>query len=130
MKPARFATTLAAGLLAIAPSGLTAGTLSTEVEGFRAELTSSPEGPRAGQETTYTVRLLDRRGAPVHAAKVTLGGRMGDGMTVLTPLRASAEAGLYGGRLLFTMEGTWQLTLRVTLQSRRFELPLTERVGR
>ncbi len=49
---------LAAGLLAIASTQGTAGSLSTEVEGFRAELTSTPQTPRAGQETTYSLYLI------------------------------------------------------------------------
>ncbi len=130
MKRARCVAAVAAALLVIAPSDLVAGHLSAEVEGFRAVLTSSPERPRAGQETVYSVRLLDHRGAPVGAARVTLRGRMGDGMIVLTPLRPSPEPGLYRGRVLFTMEGRWDLTLRVAANDKDFELPLTELVTR
>jgi hypothetical protein len=120
----------AAALLAVAPSGVTAGNLSLAVEGFRAELTSRPGTPTVGQETAYSVRLFDRHGAPVRDATVVLGGRMSDGMTVLSALRPSTEPGLYSGRVLFTMEGRWDLTLRVAAHGKRFELALPELVTR
>jgi hypothetical protein len=76
------------------------------------------------------VRLVDRAGQPVTGAQVTLQGGMADGMSVVAPLRPAEQAGVYRGRILFTMEGTWELMLRVTRDGKRFELPLTERVGR
>lgn len=51
-------------------------------------------------------------------------------MSVVAPLRPAPEPGIYRGRVLFTMEGRWELTLRVTREGKRFELPLTERVER
>ena len=109
---------------------LQAGTLSDEVDGVRVELSSSPTRPGAKGETEYLVRLVDRAGQPITGAHVTLRGGMADGMSVVTPLRAAEQAGVYRGRVLFTMEGTWELTLRVARDGKRFELPLTERVGR
>jgi hypothetical protein len=61
-------------------------------------------------------------------AGVTLVGRMPDGMTVVAPLRAAPEPGIYRGQVLFTMEGRWELTLRVRTQGKAFELALTEQV--
>jgi hypothetical protein len=55
---------------------------------------------------------------------------MADGMSVVAPLRVSEDPGIYRGRVLFTMEGRWELTLRVVRGGKRFELPLTEHVGR
>jgi len=66
----------------------------------------------------------------VTGAQITLRGRMADGMSVVAPLRPAPEPGMYRGRVLFTMEGSWELTLRVDRQGKRFELPLTESVGR
>jgi hypothetical protein len=55
---------------------------------------------------------------------------MADGMTVLAPLRPSGEPGMYRGRVLFMMEGRWDLTLRVAANAKHVELPLTELVTR
>jgi hypothetical protein len=74
--------------------------------------------------------LVDQAGRRVTGAQVTLRGGMADGMSVVAPLRATAEPGVYRGRVLFTMEGRWELTVRVTREGKRFELPLTEHVAR
>jgi hypothetical protein len=125
MRPRLPALVTAAWLLSVAP--LQAGALSTEVDGIKVELASKP---RTKGETEYVVRLVDRAGNPVTGAQVTLRGQMADGMSVVAPLRSAGEPGLYRGRVLFTMEGTWELTLRLTRDGKRLELPLTERVGR
>jgi len=121
---------LAGGLVAGSAADLRAGTLATEVDGVRVDLASRPEQPGTARQTEYSVRLSDAAGTPIAGARVTLGGRMADGMTVLAPLRPGREPGLYRGRVLFTMKGPWELTLRIAAQGRRFELPLIERVGR
>ena len=112
------------------PAELRAGNLATEVHGVRVELASRPEQPSTVRETEYSVRLSDAAGTPIGGATVTLGGRMADGMTVLAPLRPGREPGLYRGRVLFTMEGPWELMLRIAAQGKRFELSLIERVER
>jgi hypothetical protein len=109
---------------------LYAGALSREADGVRVELTSNPDRPAAKAHTEYVVRLVDRAGRPVTGAQVTLWGGMADGMSVVAPLRPSGEPGMYRGRVLFTMEGTWELRLRVAHEGKRLELPLTEHVGR
>jgi hypothetical protein len=119
-----------AGPLLAGGSRLHAGALTSEVDGIRVELTSSPSEPRNSGETEYVVRLVDQAGAPVTGAQVSLRGGMADGMSVIAPLRPSREAGVYRGRVLFTMEGRWELTLRVSREGKRLELPLTEHVGR
>ncbi len=106
------------------------GTLNADVDGVSIELTSSPERATTKDETEYVARLVDADGQPVSGARMTLHGRMGDGMTVVAPLRAASEPGIYRGRVLFTMEGKWQLTLRIVRGSKRFDLPLAERVER
>jgi hypothetical protein len=63
-------------------------------------------------------------------ARVTLTGRMADGMSTAAPLRPVGEPGVYRGEVLFTMEGRWDLTVRVVSQGRRLELTLSEAVGR
>jgi len=111
-------------------SPLDAGVLTAEVDGIRVELTSRPSRPGTDGQTDYVVRLVDGAGQPVTAAQVTLRGVMADGMSVIAPLRADREPGMYRGRVVFTMEGRWELTLRITRAGKRFELPLTEHVGR
>lgn len=111
-------------------SPLPAGILTSEVDGLRVELASNPSRPGTRDQTEYVARLVDRDGRPVTGAQVTLRGGMADGMSVVAPLRPADEAGVYRGRVLFTMEGRWDLTLRVVREGQRFELPLTEHVGR
>lgn len=78
----------------------------------------------------YTLSLREGIARPVVGAKVTLMGRMADGMTVLAPLRASSEAGMYSGRVLFTMDGEWRLTVRILQADTPLELSFAEQVAR
>lgn len=119
-------TMLVSGAVALAE----AGALSAETDGVRVELTSQPEQPRRSARTAYTLRLVDANGTPVTGAQVTLSGRMADGMSVVAPLRAAPERGVYRGAVLFTMEGPWELLVRVKSQGRQLELPLKEQVKR
>jgi hypothetical protein len=121
---------VAMALAMVAASPLEAGDLTREVDGLRVEITSRPDRPVAVGETEYVARLTDRAGQPVNGARLTLRGTMADGMSIVAPLRAIGEAGMYRGRVLFTMEGRWELTLRIAREGKRFELPLTEHVGR
>lgn len=130
MRRARLLALVTAGLLLSATSLPNAGVLTSEVDGIRVELTSSPSRPGTNGQTEYVVRLVDGTGQPVIGAQVTLRGGMADGMSVVAPMRPAVEAGVYRGRVLFTMEGRWDLTLRVAREGKRFELPLTEHVGR
>ena len=106
-----------------------AGSFRTEAEGLGVELESEPAQPVQGRETAYTLSLRDAAGRQVIGAKVTLIGRMPDGMTVLAPLRETSRAGLYSGRVLFTMEGGWRLTVRIIRTDTPLELSFTEQVG-
>ncbi len=121
---------LGAALFATPSVPVHGGTLSADVDGVHIEVTSKPERARTSGETEYIARLVDADGNPVTGARVALHGRMGDGMTVVAPLRAAIEPGIYRGRVLFTMEGRWELTLRIIRGSKRFDVSLTERVER
>jgi YtkA-like protein len=128
-------TAIVAGLLATLSSSVVvtsamAGSLMTEVNGVRVELTSAPETPVTDRKTTYAVRLVDGAGKPVTDARVTLTGRMADGMSAATPLRPAGEPGVYRGEVLFTMGGPWELTIRVVRPTGRIEIPLREEVAR
>ncbi len=114
--------------LLVSAAAAAAGTLTAHTDGVTVELTSLPEQPRTKGKTGYTLRLTDPAGSPVTGAQVTLSGEMADGMSVLAPLRAAPKPGVYRGEVLFTMEGSWELRLRVARQGRRFELPFKEQV--
>ena len=103
--------------------------LTTEVEGVRFELTSAPDPPVTDRNTAYTVRLVDAAAKAITDARVTLTGRMADGMSAATPLRAAGEPGVYRGEVLFTMAGPWDLTIRVVRPTGRVEIPLREDVA-
>lgn len=117
-------------LCALVATDVRAATLTTVVDGIRLELSSAPDPPTKAGRTAYTVRLVDSGGKPITDARVTLTGRMSDGMSAAAPLRALSEPGVYRGEILFTMEGPWDLILRVVRQGARIEVPVRERVGR
>ena len=130
MKTPAIAALLGAFSLSVIVTSATAGSLTTDVDGVRVELTSAPETPVADRKTTYTVRLVDAAGKPVSDARLTLTGRMADGMSAAAPLRPAGEPGVYRGEVLFTMEGPWDLTVRVVRKTGRVEVPLREEVVR
>lgn len=118
------------GALMAGPSSIRGAELTTDVGGVRVEVASAPAQPGTRQPTQYRLRLRQADGTPITGVKVTLRGRMADGMTVAAPLTPGPEPGIYVGRVLFTMEGTWELTLRIAGRDRAFELPLAEHVAR
>jgi hypothetical protein len=121
--------TLVGGLLWSVAVAATAASLTTEADGIRVEVKSEPETPVTARKTTYAVRLVGSTGAPVTDARVTLTGRMADGMTAAAPLRAAGD-GTYRGEVLFTMAGPWDLAIRIVREGHRFEIPLREQVAR
>ena len=130
MKTAGVVGLLAALSSSVVVTSAMGGSLTTEADGVRVELTSAPETPVTDRKTTYTVRLGDAAGKPVTDARVTLTGRMADGMSAATPLRPAGEPGVYRGEVLFTMGGAWELTIRVVRPTGRVEIPLREEVAR
>jgi hypothetical protein len=103
-----------------------ASQLSATVAGLRVELGSQPAIARAGEETSYTLRLVDSRRRPLTRAEVTLHGNMADGTPVSFPLDATSQPGIYRGKVQLTDAGPRDLRLRVVRRDRRFELPLTQ----
>jgi hypothetical protein len=130
MRPAIRVALVAALSSSVVVTSAVAGSLTTEVSGVRVDLRSAPEAPVKHQKTIYTVRLVDAAGKPVTDARVTLTGRMADGMSAAAPLRPAGEPGVYRGEVLFTMEGPWDLTIRVVRPTGRVEIPLREEVAR
>ena len=129
MRPAAVAALLGI-LCAVMATDTLAASLTTDVAGMRLELSSAPEPPEKDRKTIYTVRLSNSAGKPITDARVTLIGRMSDGMSAAAPLRALGEPGVYRGEILFTMEGPWELVVRVMRQGARHEIPIRENVGR
>ena len=111
-------------------TGAMAASLTTDIEGIRVEVQSTPERPARDRKTVYTVRLVDSAGKPVTEARVTLTARMADGMSAAAPLPSSNGPGVYRGEILFTMQGRWDLTVRVVRQTGRVEIPIREEVAR
>lgn len=107
-----------------------AGSLRTDVDGVRVELGTAPDTPVTDRKTAYMVRLADSSGKPITDARVTLTGRMADGMSAATPLRPAGEPGVYRGEILFTMDGPWNLTVRIVRRTGRIEIPLREEVAK
>lgn len=130
MKRLGLRTLVTAGLVVALAPLLAAGTLTRDVDGLRVELTSRPGRPTANGQTEYVVRLMDHTGQPVSGAQLTLRGVMADGMSIVAPLRPVGDAGVYRGRVLFTMEGRWELMLRIAREGKRLELLLVEHVER
>ena len=116
------------GLSVVTTSAL-GGSATTNVDGVSIELNSAPDAPIKDQKTTYTLRVLDAAGKPITDARVTLTGRMADGMSTAAPLRPAGEAGIYRGEVLFTMAGPWDLIVRVVRKTGRVEIPLREEVA-
>ena len=129
MRPVVLAALLGA-LCGSMTTGAIAASLTADVEGVRVEVTSAPETPMKDRKTVYTVRLVDAAGKPVTDARVTLTARMADGMSAAAPLRSAGSSGVYRGAVLFTMEGRWDLTVRVARQAGRLEIPVRENVAR
>ncbi len=116
------------GLSVVTTSAL-GGSATTNVDGVGVELRSVPDAPIKDQKTTYTLRLLDAAGKPITDARVTLTGRMSDGMSTAAALRPASEPGVYRGEVLFTMAGPWDLIVRVVRKTGRVEIPLREDVA-
>ena len=130
MKTAGVVGLLAALSSSVVVTSAMGGSLVTQVDGVRVELTSAPETPVTDRKTTYTVRLIDGAGKPIIDARVTLTGRMADGMSAAAPLRPAADPGVYRGEVLFTMGGPWDMTIRVERPTGRVEIPLREEVAK
>ncbi len=126
MKPPTVGALLAALSVFVIATSATAGSLTIEVDGVRVGIASTPDPPVTDVKTAYTVQLLEAAGKPITDARVTLTGRMADGMTAASPLRSTGEAGVYRGKVLFTMAGPWDLTVRVVRPTGRVEIPLRE----
>jgi Cu(I)/Ag(I) efflux system membrane fusion protein len=91
------------------------GVETRQTNGLSLSLTTSPERPKAG-EVLLKLTLNDQAGKPVTNAQVLFVYTMP--MPGMTDSKASArhtKDGLYEGKVLFGMGGTWVVTVNVTV---------------
>jgi len=129
MRPAGLAILLA-GLTAAVAIEAWAADVTREIDGVHVEVRSVPSTPLTTRKTIYTVRLLDAAAQPVTDARITVTARMKDGMSAVAPLHRTEAPGVYRGEVLFTMEGPWDLTVRVARPGGHLEVAVRERVAR
>lgn len=88
------------------------------VAGFSLTLTTAPEKPKAG-DVRLTLKLADQVGKPVTNAHVLFVYTMPmPGMTDSKVPAHHTKDGLYEGKVLFGMGGTWVVTVNVTVPGR------------
>ena len=91
------------------------GAETRQVNGLTLALTTAPEQPKAG-EVLLRLKVIDQTGKPVTNAQVTFVYTMPmPGMTDSTVTARHTKGGLYEGKVMFGMGGTWVVTAHVTI---------------
>ena len=91
------------------------GAETRQVNGLTLALTTAPEQPKAG-EVLLRLKVMDQTGKPVTNAQVTFVYTMPmPGMTDSTVTARHTKGGLYEGKVMFGMGGTWVVTAHVTI---------------
>jgi membrane fusion protein, copper/silver efflux system len=94
------------------------GTETRQVAGLSLTLTTVPEKPKAG-EVLLKLKLADQAGKPVTNAQVLFIYTMPmPGMTDSKVTARHTTDGLYEGKVMFGMGGTWVVTVNVTVPGR------------
>jgi len=94
------------------------GPETRQMNGLTLSLTTAPEHPKAG-DVLLKLKLTDQAGKPVTNAHVTFVYTMPmPGMTDSTVSARHIKDGLYEGKVLFGMGGTWVVTVNVTVAGR------------
>ncbi len=94
------------------------GTETREVAGLSLMLTTVPDKPKDG-EVLLKLKLADQAGKPVTNAQVLFVYTMPmPGMTDSKTMASHTAAGLYEGKVMFGMGGTWVVTVNVTVPGR------------
>jgi membrane fusion protein, copper/silver efflux system len=94
------------------------GSKPRQINGVTLSLTTSPEHPKAG-EVLLKLTLNDQAGKPVTNAQVLFDYTMPmPGMTDSKAPARHTKDGLYEGKVLFGMGGTWVVTVNVTVPGR------------
>jgi Cu(I)/Ag(I) efflux system membrane fusion protein len=97
---------------------------SRQAAGFTLTMTTAPDKPKAG-EVLLKLKLTDQAGKPVTNAQVGFVYTMPmPGMTDSKAAAVHTKDGLYEGKVLFGMGGTWVVTVNVTVPGRP---PLAEK---
>ena len=90
------------------------GAETRQVAGLALVLTTAPENPKAG-EVLLKLKLTDQAGKPVTNAQVLFVYTMPmPGMTDSKMMALHTKDGLYEGKVMFGMGGTWTVTVNVT----------------
>ena len=91
---------------------------SRQVNGLTLSLTTAPENPKAGN-VLLKLKLIDQAGKPVTNAQVVFVYTMPmPGMTDSKATASHTKDGLYEGKVMFGMGGTWIVTVNVTAPGR------------
>jgi len=89
-----------------------------QVNGLTLSLTTAPEHPKAG-DVLLKLKLADQAGKPVANAQVLFVYTMPmPGMTDSKATARHTTDGLYEGKVMFGMGGTWVVTVNVTIPGR------------
>jgi len=89
-----------------------------QVNGLTLSLTTAPENPKAG-DVLLKLKLTDQAGKPVTNAQVLFVYTMPmPGMTDSKATARHTADGLYEGKVMFGMGGTWVVTVNVTVPGR------------
>jgi Cu(I)/Ag(I) efflux system membrane fusion protein len=101
-----------------------AGTETRQKNGLTFSLTTAPENPKAGN-VLLRLKLTDQAGKPVTNAQVVFVYTMPmPGMTDSKAAARQTNDGLYEGKVMFGMGGTWVVTVNVTIPGKP---PVTEK---
>ncbi len=94
------------------------GAETRQVAGLSLALTTAPENPKAG-EVLLKLKLNDQAGKPVTNAQVVFVYTMPmPGMIDSKAMAPHTKDGLYEGKVMFGMGGTWVVTVNVTIPGR------------
>ena len=94
------------------------GAETRQINGLTLSLTTAPEQPKAG-EVLLKLKLTDQTGKPVTNAQVLFVYTMPmPGMTDSKATARHTADGLYEGKVMFGMGGTWVVTVNVTVPGR------------
>ncbi|MCP9468639.1 MAG: efflux RND transporter periplasmic adaptor subunit [Nitrospira sp.] len=112
------------GMPGMAPGSGKAISESRSAAGYVLTLTTLPETPKAG-DVLLRLKLTDQAGQPVTDAQVTFVYTMPmPGMTESKITAHHTKEGLYEGKVMFGMGGTWVVTATVTIPG---QPPITEK---
>ena len=100
------------------PSMNTSQTQSTQAGPYTVTLRVNPNPPATSQPTTCTIKIQESS-ALIPGAQVTLEGTQADmGLDTSVVQASSQGTGTYVARVSFSMSGSWQMQVIITLPGR------------